>query len=104
MILDETIAEDLKPLRKGGITFYPAAALQRIFDWAQHASRRLEWVEGVFYCLETDGGQLSLSYMREHGAEGYASFREACLTMVSEMEAEGATIGMGAYIEIGISD
>ncbi len=104
MILDETIAEDLRPLRKGGITFYPAAALQRIFDWAQHVSRRLEWVEGVFYNLDTDEGQLSLSYICEHRAGGYASFREACLSMVSEMEAEAAVKGMGAYFEIGISN
>jgi hypothetical protein len=42
MILDEAVAADLKPKTKGGITFYPAAALDRILEWAQRSSRQLE--------------------------------------------------------------
>jgi hypothetical protein len=104
MILKETIAEDLKPLRKGGVTFYPASALEQIFDWAQDSSRQIKWVEGVFYCPSTDEGQLSVWYIHERGDEKYTSFRASCLGLVPEMEAEAATIGMGAYFEIGVSD
>lgn len=103
MILKDAVAEDITPLRKGGITFYPAAALERIFDWAQATSRQLEWVEGVFYRPDTDEGQLSLSYMCERGDAEYGSFRETCLGLVPDIEAEAASKHMGAYFEIGVS-
>jgi hypothetical protein len=104
MILEEAIGEDLKPMRKGGITLYPAAALQRIFEWARGESRELEWVEGVFYSPERDEGQLSLSYTCERGDEDYSAFRDACLSFVPEIEAEGATKSMVPYFEIGVTD
>jgi hypothetical protein len=102
MILEEVIAENLKPVRSGGITMYPAEALERIFGWAEGASRELEWVEGVFYSPATDQGQLSLSYMCERRDEEYTSFRATCLSLVPEIEAEAASNGMGAYFEVGV--
>lgn len=48
MILEEVIAEDFKPQRRGGIMLYPAPALELIFDWAKARSRQLDWVEGGF--------------------------------------------------------
>ena len=48
-VLKEVIADDLEPTSKGGIIFYPASELHRIFEWAQDAGRTLEWVEGIFY-------------------------------------------------------
>ena len=104
MILEEAIADDLKPRRKGGITFYPAAAIERIFDWAESRDRRIEWVEGVFYRPETDEGQLSLSYMHELREQSYRDFRATCVRLAAEMEAEAMTRDMGAYFELGISD
>lgn len=104
MILREAIAGDLIPSKKGGLTFYPAAALDRIFQWAQGSSRQVKWVEGVFYSPETDEGQLSLGYICECGDTEYAAFRDACLSLVPEIGAEAATKSMAAYFEIGISD
>lgn len=104
MILKEAIAEGVEPLRSGGITFYPAATLERIFDWAQATCRQIEWVEGVFYRLETGEGQLSLSYICERKDAEDESFRAACLGLVAEMEAEATSIEMGAYFEIGVTD
>lgn len=104
MILEEAIAEDLKPLRSGGITLYPAAALEQVFNWAQTAHRQLEWVEGVFYRPETDEGQLSLSYMCELRDAEYESFRATCLGLVPDIQAEAASKHMGAYFEIGVAD
>lgn len=104
MILKEAIAKDLEPLRNGGITFYPAAKLERIFDWARAAGRELEWVEGVFYRPDTDEGQLSLSYICERDGAEYGLFRQQCLDLTPDMEAEAASKHMSAYFEIGITD
>ncbi len=90
-------------MRKGGITFYPAASIERIFNWADTQGRTLEWMEGVFYRPDTDEGQLSLSYMRERGDENYTDFRAACVRLALEIETEAAAKGMGAYFELGIS-
>lgn len=103
MILQEAIADDLTPLSKGGITFYPAASLERIFTWAQAEGRELQWVEGVFYRPDTDEGELSLSYICERREAEYEPFRLTCISLAQEMEAEAAVKGMGAYFEIGIS-
>jgi hypothetical protein len=102
MILKEVI-DDLKPLRKGGVTFYPAASLERIFDWAQTSARELQWVEGVFYDPDSDDGELSLSYICERREAEYEGFRLTCVRLAREMEAEAAAKGLGAYFEIGIS-
>ncbi len=102
-ILKEVIADDLKPLRKGGVTFYPADSLERIFKWAKETGRRVEWVEGLFYRADTHEGQLSLGYMCERqGAEDDA-FLKTCLSLIDEFEAEAVGNGMGAYFEIGIT-
>ena len=90
-------------MRKGGITFYPAASIERIFDWADSQGRTLEWMEGVFYCPETDEGQLSVSYMCERGDESYTDFRATCVRLALEIETEAAAKCMGAYFELGIS-
>lgn len=103
MILKEVVAEDLRPLRKGGITFYPAASLPRIFEWAEEQSRTLEWVEGVFYRPDTQEGELSGGYIAIRRKQDHASFKSTCLDLISEFEAEAASKAMGAYFEIGIS-
>ncbi|AHE53993.1 hypothetical protein NX02_11410 [Sphingomonas sanxanigenens DSM 19645 = NX02] len=90
------------PVRCGGITLYPANELNVIFDWAERNSRSLEWVEGAFFDPKEDRGQLSVSYICECGSD-YAAFKAQCLSLVPEIEAEAATIGLAAYFEIGIS-
>ncbi len=102
MILDERLDAGLMPAHSGGITLYPANDLKVIFDWAEPNSRALEWIEGAFYDSKRDRGQLSLSYICECGPD-YDAFKAECLSMVPEIEAEAATIGLGAYFEIGIS-
>ena len=103
MILQEAIADDLIPRRKGGITFYPAASLERIFDWATSAGRTLEWVEGVFYRPGADEGELSLSYICERRGTDYTVFRQTCVGLAGEIEREAAEKARGAYFEIGVS-
>jgi len=103
VILEEAIADDLRPTRRGGITFYPAASITRIFDWADARGRTLEWMEGVFYCPDTDERQLSLSYMCERAHGSYTDFRASCIRLALEMETEATAKGMGAYFEVGIS-
>ena len=103
MILNEDVAEDLRPLQKGGITFYPAASLPRIFEWAEGLGRTLEYVEGVFYRPVTHEGQLSGGYIVVRGEHDHAAFKGTCLGLIVQFEAEAATKGMGAYFEIGIS-
>jgi hypothetical protein len=103
MILKAEVAENLKPLRAGGITLYPASALGRIFEWADREGRTVEWVEGVFHNPDPPLGQLSLGYICERRGADYAEFRETCLGLVDPIEAEGIELGMGAYFEIGIS-
>lgn len=105
MILNEAIADDLTPLTSGGITLYPAASLERIFDWVDGQGRTLEWLEAAFYDPKTGVGELALrhSTVERNGAD-YALFRQTCLGIVDEFEVEAAAIGMGAYFEVGISD
>jgi hypothetical protein len=105
MVLNEDIADDLTPLTSGGITLYPAASLERIFDWADRQGRTLEWLEAAFYDPKTRIGELALrhSTVEREGAD-YTRFRHMCLGIVGEFEAEATEIGMGAYFEIGISD
>lgn len=64
----------------------------------------MEWVEGLFYRLKTDEGQLSLGYICERADENYPDFRAACVRLAVEIEQEAATKGMSAYFELGISD
>jgi hypothetical protein len=104
VILKEAIADDLRPTCRGGITFYPAASIARIFDWADAQGGTLEWIEGVFYCPDTDEGQLSLSYMCERAHESYTDFRASCIRLALEMDTEASAKGMGAYFGLGISD
>jgi len=103
MILQEAIG-DLKPARKAGVTLYPASALASIFDWAAKRGRTLEWVEGVFYRPDTDEGQLSVAYIRRRGTTDTTAFRQTCLRLGEQLEAEAASLEMHGYFEIGVSE
>ena len=103
-VLEVTIAEDLIPLKVGGLTLYPAAALPRIFDWADRTGRTVDWIEGVFYSPVDDKGQLSLDYICGPREGDDVLFRQTCLRMAEDIGADAAKRGMGAYFEVGISD
>lgn len=96
--------DELTPRRKGGVTFYPAEALPRIFDWASEQRRTIEWAEGLFYRPETDEGQLSIAYIAERKQGDPVAFRECCLGLARQIAEEAADKQMGGYFELGISD
>jgi hypothetical protein len=102
-ILKEAISDRLKPLRKGGVTFYPAAAMAEVFGWAADSGRTIEWVEGLFYRPETDDGQLSTAYICQR-KDWPSDFRQRCLKLAEQIEPDAASRGMGGYFEIGISE
>src|SRR5438445_4234749 len=94
-ILDIVIAEDLKPITRGGITMYPAADLDRIFNWAESQNRKIEWLEGVFFNPEKDEGQLSLEFIIERDdGSNYEQFRATCERMASEVQISPKSPGM----------
>lgn len=102
VVLEEEIEGGPSPLRSGGITLYPALALEKIFSWADKEGRRLEWLEGAFFDPTTDTGRLSLSYMCECDGD-YGVFKERCLSLAAEIKQEASSIRMGGYFEIGVS-
>jgi hypothetical protein len=102
-ILKENIDEDLKPLRKGGVTFYPAGEVGRIFDWAHANGRTVEWVEGLFYRPTTEEGQLSVAYTRQREGADQTTFRQVCLELAKALEIDASANGMRGYFEIGVS-
>ena len=99
-----TVAANIRPQVASGAALYPAADLERIFDWADTEGRTLEWVEGIFYNPSTNEGQLSGAYICERRGADYAAFRRTCLGLVAKIEAEASTLGMEPFFEIGVSD
>jgi hypothetical protein len=102
-VLTSVIAGELKPLRKGGVTFYPANELARVFDWALQNERTVERVEGLFYRPDTLEGQLSVGYIGDRDGRSEAAFRTVCMELVRGLEAEAASKGMSGYFEIVVS-
>src|SRR5262245_26124642 len=104
MILKSIIDGDLQPIKHGGVTLYPAASLERIFDWAGRNGHQIEWIEGVFYDPAEKVGQLSVAYIcqRPKGVDTQA-FRATCLKTVSAMAEEPRSDSLIPYVEIGIS-
>jgi hypothetical protein len=102
-ILTSVIAGELKPLKKGGVTFYPANELARVFDWALQNERTVERVEGLFYRPDTLEGQLSVAYIGDRDGRPEATFRAVCIELAMGLEAEAASKGMGGYFEIVVS-
>lgn len=103
MILKETVDERITPIRKGGVTFFPAEALAEIFDWAASKGTPVEWIEGVFYRPETDEGQLSVAYILQRAGAEDSIFRQRCLDLAALMKTEAAGNGYQAFFEIGVT-
>ena len=102
-VLTSIIAGELKPLRKGGVTFYPAKALARVVDWALQNELMVERVEGLFYRPDTFEGQLSIGYIGDRDGRSEAAFRTVCMELAQGLEAEAASKGMSGYFEIVVS-
>lgn len=102
-VLKSVIGGDLEPIQKGGVTFYPANALARVFDWAVASGRAVERIEGLFYRPDTREGALSVDYIGDRDGRSEAEFRAFCTELAKHLEAEAATNGMGGYFEIIVS-
>ncbi len=102
-ILKMVVDGDLAPSSKGGVTFYPARELSRVFEWSVQIGRRVEWIEGLFYRPTTGEGQLSVAHIVQRHGKSDADFYAQCLDVASELEREAIAKEMSAYLEIGIS-
>jgi hypothetical protein len=102
-ILEMVVDGDIAPSRKGGVTMYPASALDRIFLWADRLGHQIEWIEGVFYDPVTNAGQLSVAYICELRGRDQDTFRTQCLDTVAEMAKERRHDSLVPFVEIGIS-
>lgn len=103
-ILEAVISDDIRPERRGGVVMYEAALIDRVFEWAERQDHRIEWVEGLFYDPNSDGGQMSTDYIVELQDAEYVDFRATCLRLASEIQLDARKKGMKGYFEIGISN